>query len=152
VDEEGLDVVLAYPIPVSQLHAARTVAFLLDREGGLLDEALIAPGLAKGAVSVAVGSHGARAALVVALDAEVDGVHQATQQLRALMQRVSGGAIGEGHHRLARSALSPAPPKSPQQRLFPAATDLPSLDELRRFAHSYLTEEKLVMVQAQPPE
>jgi hypothetical protein len=62
------------------------------------------------------------------------------------MQRVAGGAIVEGHFRIATSAWPPTSSATPEQRLFPVEGALPSLDEIRRFAHSYLSEEKLVVV------
>lgn len=146
VDEPGIDVVLVFPVPVTQLGAARAVAHLLDREGGFLEQVLITPGLALGARASATGSLGGEAALIVALDAEPDAVEPATQQLRALMQRIAGGAIVENQHRLLREAWPKSSMGSPVERLFPVSEPLPSLQELRRFAHSYLTEEKLVVV------
>jgi hypothetical protein len=146
VDEPGIDVVLVFPVPVAQLGAARAVAQLLDREGGLLEQVLITPRLALGARASATGSLGGEAALIVALDAEPDAVEPATQQLRALMQRIAGGAIVESQHRLLRETWPKSSTGSPVERLFPVFHPLPSLQELRRFAHSYLTEEKLVVV------
>jgi hypothetical protein len=146
VDEAGVDAVLAYPVPVAQLPAARAVAFLLNRDGGFLEHALITPGLATGASAAATGTRGGEAALIVAVDAEPERIESATQQLRALMQRVAGGAIVEGHFRIATSAWPPTSSATPEQRLFPVEGALPSLDEIRRFAHSYLSEEKLVVV------
>jgi hypothetical protein len=146
----GPSVVLAYPLPLQQLPAARAVAFLLARKDGFLDQALVAPGLTVRATAAATGTRGGSAALLVALETEPDALENASAQVRALMARVSGGAILEQHQRIAAGHFAPRPPTTPLARLFDDSTldGVPNLDVLRRFAHSYLTDEKLVLVQA----
>lgn len=150
LESSGASMVLAYPIPLQQLPAARAVAFLLSHKDGFLDRALVAPGLVARAAAAATGTTGGSAALFIAIEAEPETLDGAEAQVRALMQRVAGGAILEQHHRAVSAAWQPPPSTTPLARLFvdPTLQAAPSLDALRRFAHSYLTEEKLVLVRA----
>jgi hypothetical protein len=153
-DQDGADVVFAFPIPLVQLPAAQSVAYLLNRPGGFLEQALHAEGLSTEATAAGLGARGGGAALFVAVDADGDAVADATAQLRALMQRIAGGAITARQYAELEKHVSSLRPWARWEQLFleePRPT-LVSLDELRRFAHSYLTEEKLVIVSAKRTE
>jgi hypothetical protein len=94
---------VAIPIAPSELNVeqAKWTAYLLNRSGGWLDQALRAPGLASAARAVAIGGAHA-AALVIEVTAAEDQEPTAVAQVRGLLQRLAEGAATAGDVAIAR--------------------------------------------------
>jgi len=145
--------------------AASVVAAALDGEGGLLEKALGASGLARAWSARVLGAPRAPA-LVVRIASSQASLDGAVMQTRALVDRVRAGglaradydrAVASGAREAIAAALDPrarvvatfrgdAIP-SPSQPPRPRATP----EEVARFAQKSLGEEAMVVVAARPP-
>ena len=86
-------VAVPFPSPGGVLPPeARWTVHAMNRPGGWLDQALMAPELASSARAFVLGGH-RMGALVVELRADPDRVEDATAQVRALMANLARGAV-----------------------------------------------------------
>jgi hypothetical protein len=88
---------VAVPMPggtAAERRQAEWTLWLLNREGGWLQQALRAPGLASSARAHLVGGRRG-AALIVELSASKDQIDQAVAQVRGLMKRLAQGAASK---------------------------------------------------------
>lgn len=95
VDAPVADAYVAVPFasPKGVLASeARFTVHAMNRPGGWLEQALMAPGLATSAQAFVLGGH-QMGALVVELRADPDRIDDAIAQVRALMVRLSQGAV-----------------------------------------------------------
>ena len=160
---------LAFPFAAGDERAraaAAIVAAALDGEGGLLDKALGAPGLARASSARVVGWPRAPALVIrmVSTQAALDG---AVMQARMLVDRVKKAGLAPADHErgttaAAREALVAAldprarvvaiwrgePIPTPAQ---PLPRGKASAEEVRTFAARYLGEETMVVVASRPP-
>jgi hypothetical protein len=130
---------VAVPLPSGPPAEAHWTAWLLNRPSGWLDRTLHQPGLAAGARARVLGGSSA-AALVIEIGALEEQSARAVQQVRALLERLSKGALRAEDVELARAELAQARESAsldPRRRI----VDLwvghearqPTLDSLRRF-------------------
>ncbi|MBX3185468.1 MAG: hypothetical protein KF819_00580 [Labilithrix sp.] len=145
--------------------AGSLLAAALDGEGGLLERALGAPGLARSWSARVVGSPRAPA-LVVRVVSTQAALDDAVMQVRALVDRVKKSGLAPAEHERASAALSRdaiASALDPRARVVAlwrgdpipsAAQPLPrgraGVEDVRSFAARFLAEDAMVVVAARP--
>ena len=162
----GPEALLAYPFTddARARGAAVTIAAALDGEGGMLEKALGAAGLARSWSARVVGAPRAPA-LVVRIQSTQDALDKAVMQARALVDRIRTSGLATADYdraaaATARDAIASA--LDPRARVvatfrgepIPNAAQPPgpraTADETRAFAAKSLAEDQLVVIAARP--
>ncbi|MEB2324850.1 MAG: hypothetical protein OZ921_20215, partial [Sorangiineae bacterium] len=158
VDDAGAATAwLAVSLGPDELPAARATAWLMNRPGGWLEQALRAPALASAARATVLGGARARA-LVLELTTAPAGAADAVAQVRGLFERLARGAATAADARLAareEARVRAAEALDPRRRIVDlwrgaSARGPLELGELHRFHARAFTADAPLVVTVKP--